>query len=342
MNPTRVLAVVVLVASLTLLIVFEVLQSVQPTKAAVSPPSLMPVYNVIKYPAVKPSDTDGPTHDGSEPCTAAGIGCDDDQWTAEGNTGTSPWGILANNNEHYLSLPETLEHEGKLLLFLCGGNGNAKWCENVFPVAARQGYHVVGLTYPVGFEQCDKNFGCFGDLMEENITGEDVSEASHISEHSQDSVVNRLINVLEWAVAKHETDGWERYLTGTPGHHHIDWTQVHLAGFSNGSSHASRMGMLYPQIGRVALFAGPNDGRVHDDGSWHPASYIETVPGVTDTHYFGLVHYLNKAANDSDDILFKVTNNWHDLVWKDPLIASGSTLFLTKIRHRHSSTARTC
>ncbi len=118
-------------------------------------------------------------------CVASGIGCDDDQWAAEGNAGASPWGILANNGEHYLSFPETLEQEGKLLLFLCGGKGTAEFCKNVYPVAARQGYHVVGLTYPVGFDQCNNNFGCFGDLMKENITGEDVSEESHIFEHSR-------------------------------------------------------------------------------------------------------------------------------------------------------------
>ncbi len=68
--------------------------------------------------------------------------------------------------------------------------------------------------------------------------------------------------------------------------------------------------MLYPSIGRVALFAGPNDGRAHDDGVWHPASYIEQIPGITDTRYFGLVHYLNKAETDTEDVLYKVTDNW--------------------------------
>ena len=183
------------------------------------------------------------------------------------------------------------------------------------PVAAQQGYHVIGLTYPTGFGACG-DFSCFGDFMRENITGDEWSDESHISEHRQDSIVKRLIKVLEWAVAtKPMGDGWAKYLT-TGGD--VDWTQVNIAGFSNGSSHASRMGTLYLSIGRVALFAGPNDGDGNTAGTWDPASYIQRVVGITDTRYFGLVHWLNKAKTDTDEVVFKVTNNWVEFGMERP------------------------
>src|SRR5262245_27025172 len=111
MKTTRMLTIAATLAGLTSLAVVGVFPSSQAAKAAADTPSVIPVYNVIEYDPVKPSDTDGPNHDGSDECPDDGIGCED------------KWGILANDSEHFLSFPETLEHEGKLLLFLCGSNG---------------------------------------------------------------------------------------------------------------------------------------------------------------------------------------------------------------------------
>lgn len=313
MKTKRILTIAMMLVALPLLTAFAVLWKTQPVEARVtmlpSPAAPVPTPNYT----VKPSGTDN-----GKPCSLVedgAIGCDDEEWAAEGLSGSSPWGELAINAKHYLYLPTSSEKDGKLLLFLCGGGGSARFCENVYPVAAQQGYHVIGLTYPTGFDACP-DFSCFGDLMRENITGEEFSDASHIHEHPQDSIVRRLIKVLEWAVAtKPIADGWAKYLT-IDGE--VDWTQVNIAGFSNGSSHASRMGTLYPDIARVALFAGPNDGDGHTAGTWDPASYIQLVEGITDTRYYGLVHILNKAPNDTDDVVFKVTNNWFEFGMEGP------------------------
>jgi hypothetical protein len=247
---------------------------------------------------IKPSDTDGPNNDGSDPCPGTGIGCD-----VPDDIDPLQWGNLAPNGEHFLYLPSDSKQEGKLLVFLCGGKGGAGLCENIAPVAARQGYHVIGLTYPTGVGACvndnltrEERLACFGDFMTETVTGDcphpdpAISigcQKSHISEHRQDSVVNRLLKVLEWAHANHSSDGWNRYFpSGT-----IDWTQVHLAGHSNGSSHVSLMGTLdqFRGVRRVSLFAGPNDGEGVSELDWTPSDYIRRIDGVTDTRYYGLV-----------------------------------------------------
>lgn len=64
---------------------------------------------------------------------------------------------LKNNNQHFLYRPTSIGQQGKLLVFLCGGNGTAATCKNVFPVAAQQGYHVIGLTYPTGWTSAEAN-----------------------------------------------------------------------------------------------------------------------------------------------------------------------------------------
>ena len=70
---------------------------------------------------------------------ASAIGCEN-RWPGEGED--------ALNKPHYLYLPHSWTNEGKLLVFFGGGNGNAGACEDVCPIAAQQGYHVIALTYP--------------------------------------------------------------------------------------------------------------------------------------------------------------------------------------------------
>jgi hypothetical protein len=257
---------------------------------------------------VLPSETDGPNNDGSDPCsgmTGPGIGCD----------ASDQWDLAANNDWHQLYLPPKLTDEGKLLVFLCGGHGKAEPCENVFPVAARQGYHVVGLTYPAIVDACsglpaEEKYACFTDVLRETVTGDDASNKTDFHLHRQDSIVNRLINVLKWADDQNDEEGWGKYLNDDGDD--VDWTKVNLAGFSNGSTHVSFMGTQidYQDVGRVTLFAGPNDGH-GPSTDWHHAPYIQHVPGMTDARYYGLVHYLNNADGPLDDVLYKVFNNWH-------------------------------
>jgi hypothetical protein len=285
------------------------------TAMVAAPP---PPIAVIAYDQVLPSDTDdGATCDG--PGIPEGIGCDN-YWDDDN----------AINVPHFLYVPANSKQEGKLLVVLGGGNGGAKGPENIQRVAAQLGYHVIGLTYHAGHtNECEDNdlgdeqLDCFGDFVHTNVTGKCPKpipsvgcEKSTIADHPQDSLVNRLISVLKWARQYdgdhyNEDHGWDRYLTFTNGVYGVNWAEVHLAGGSNGSTHASYMGTLYQDIGRVALFVGPDDG---DGGREHrlPASYIRRIEGITNTRYYGLVHEKNKAPSDeeSDNRLYRVESNW--------------------------------
>lgn len=279
-------------------------ESREPTRPNSSANPVPSPYEKASY-SVRPSDTDGqPAVNGDQPdCPGSGIGCEDEL------------GESALDHPHFLYLPtspSTEKTSGKLLVFLGGGAGSADAAglyADFYPVAAAQGYHVIGLTYPGGIN-CHGDPECFGKYVLEDLTGNDVSDKSDVGDHKQDSIINRLIRVLEWASTNYPDDGWGRYLIGPEDEHTVDWTQVHLAGFSNGSSHVSLWGMLFPQIGRVALLAGPNDGKLEANGTWTPADFIQRLEGVTDTHYFGLVHKWNNSSDESDDILFEVTDNW--------------------------------
>ena len=135
------------------------------------------------------------------------------------------------------------------------------------------------------------------------MTGEDRtpapgSDVTTLSDHTQDTIVNRLFRVLTWAHARYPGDGWGQFVTATG----VDWSRVHLAGHSNGTSHGSFMGTLpeFRSIGRVALFAGPDDGEGGEtEAAWNPATYIQDAHPEADTatRYYGLVHVLNKARS---------------------------------------------
>lgn len=315
MQTKRRLTMATLFALLTISTAFGIFRLAQPVQATagMSTPSSASG-DIIAYDPVLPSSTDGSESDSD---------CVDRPDLAIGCWGR--WPESSNNNYHYLFLPSASLQSGKLMVILCGSEGDAEVCGNTLgPVAARQGYHVIALTYPAAGANgpCGDNSltpsqqrECYGNAFREVVTGEDSSpaigsEVTDVSEHSQDSIVNRIAKVLKWADTEYPNHGWDRYLAGN----NVDWSQVHLAGFSNGSSHISLMGTLpdYQSVGRVTLFAGPNDGTGGSEENWKSADYIQHIAGITDRRYYGLVHYLNHAKSYSDVVLFKVTKNWDE------------------------------
>ncbi|HEY2973141.1 MAG TPA: HYR domain-containing protein [Pyrinomonadaceae bacterium] len=330
MKTKRTLIIATVLVALPMLTAFAVLPKTQPVEArTVSANHVMqvdptPTPGPESY-SVLPSDTDGPQNDGSDPCdgqTGAGIGCDQ----------PDEWGKHAINEEHLLYLPTMLTNTGKLLVFLNGDDGSATRTNGVPVVAAERGYHVIQLTYPTAkangcsdLSNHQDALDCFGDAFREAVTGEENpdSNLTTIGDHPQDSIMNRLLRVLQWADAdaNYPNDGWGKYLVN---HDAVDWTKVHLAGFSNGSSHVSYMGTMpeFQSVKRIALLAGPNDGVGGTAEEWDSASYIRLIPGITDTRYYGLVHRLNKADkpdSNGQPPAYQVYKNWHKFGMEDPV-----------------------
>jgi hypothetical protein len=278
--------------------------------------------------SVRPSDTDGVPGSalcgplGTLPDPALGqIGCP--QWSdkIDGLEIPGALGDFANDSLHYLYVPSTSSGDSMLLVLLGGGDGTAPDASDgfsdIYQVAASQGYHVIGLTYPAGHtNSCGPNLRCYGDFSTDTITGHcpragaDGCTHTTIDQHPQDSIVNRLVMALKWAAAHYPSFGWQRYLTadGEP-----DWLKIRVMGHSGGASHAAQMGLLFPGISRVALLASPNDGRGPDEADWTPATYLDLDnPVPVGRRYFGLVHELNHAVA-GDTPLFETTQDWEAL-----------------------------
>ena len=341
MKPHRTMVIATAIVAFGLPAAFGVFRDTQPVQARVQMPTT-PTPELTPSPcpdgaldcySVNPSDTDGSVSD--DDCVdrpTQAIGCES-LWPQGDHSD-------ANNTKHYLYRPSTWTPEGKLFVLLGGGDGNAKGITTALgPVAVQQGYHVIGLSYPSapanGCSQevdLQESLDCFGDAYHEVVTGQERSpsaggDRTSVGQHSQDSINNRLLRVLQWAHAEHQNDGWNAYLINNTA---VDWTKVHIGGHSNGSSHSSYMGSLpqYQAIARVSLFAGPDDGDEADpddpERTWHPATYIQDTHGSTGSRYYGLTHYLNKArslsnGNEVNPIpIYRIYDNWNTFGMEEP------------------------
>jgi hypothetical protein len=285
---------------------------------------------------VLPSDTDGTTGDVIVQVVQCAANPDEE-------VGCPTWyddalGDLGNNNKHYLFRPSSSTDNSMLLVLLGGGDGSAPNPADTsfYKVAATQGYHVLGLTYPAGKPNTcadlevseHRQLKCFGDMLTTTITGtcpatgpheaRDGCDQTNIEQHPQDSIESRLSKALIFARAN-RSGNWGRYLTD---HDKPDWTKIRLAGHSNGASHAAQMGILHQAISRLVLLASPDDGVGPDQPNWQPASYL--AANNDGERYFGLVHYLNHG-NIHPLPLYKTELAWQALGMGD--VATDLSLF---------------
>jgi pimeloyl-ACP methyl ester carboxylesterase len=277
---------------------------------------------LISY-AVRPSKTDATAQGVDRPCgTKGAIGC------------RAPYGP---DQRHVLYLNAAHRNEGRLLVFFPGGGSATGWGEEkctghpcaFYEAAAKQGYHVIGLSYfnetkdkdhkQVG-EYCQDELDCYGPFMREVLYGTPCDEAHcgtlDIDEHPQDSIVARLEHVLKWAADHHPQDGWDRYLTKQG---RVKWKLVSLAGFSLGTGYAAMLGLDHADdIGRVVLLAGPNDGH-GPKGDRNVATWIQPA-GPNAFKFYGLVHYKNHMDGELEPSkLYRVTAGWDALGLEGPV-----------------------
>jgi pimeloyl-ACP methyl ester carboxylesterase len=131
-----------------------------------------------------------------------------------------------------------LPRTAKLLVFLpgTGGEPNGSW--PFLEAGADAGYRVIGLMYdnnpsvvPTCGPQADP--ACADRFREKRIFGDGVS--SDIDDLPVESVVNRLVKLLQYLDKNFADEGWGRYLLdGQP-----NWSRIAVAGHSQGGGVAA-------------------------------------------------------------------------------------------------------
>ncbi len=158
--------------------------------------------------------------------------------------------------DHFVVLDPTASN-GFLYVHLVGSGGlpenNLIFARHV----ADFGFHVVSLAYPNWPSVRDLTLGnddatAPGLIREERLYG---NEASSLVEVDQpNSVVNRLIRLLEYLDDEFPEEGWSRFLGGSAP----VWSRLVIGGHSQGAGHAAYLGQDHALAG-VLMLGGPGD-----------------------------------------------------------------------------------
>jgi hypothetical protein len=174
-----------------------------------------------------------------------------------------------------------------LFVFLPGSYGQPRFVRYVTNTAADLGFHAVGLAYDNSDALMNICAGagdaqaCQFDTRREAITGMDVS--SYIAVSPANSIVNRLVKLLQYLDSQSPAMGWSRYLENSTS---PDWSKITFAGHSQGAGTSQILGALYP-VHRVVKFAG---------GVYLSAATYPPFRFTTSAQYFSFTH--------TDDSLF--------------------------------------
>ena len=193
--------------------------------------------------------------------------------------------LTDNLSTHFAINPAPATAKGRLFVMLPGTGGTPRFYRLIVRAGAARGYHSIGLTYPN-----DEAVGticapsprpdCAGEVRREIITGTDTSPLVAIT--SANSITGRLTSMLIYMNATYPNEGWGQYLVGGAA----NWSQITVAGHSQGAGHAGYMAKLYI-LDRVAMFSGPGD---IGNGGGAPAQWI-TLPNATPAaRQYGFTH----------------------------------------------------
>ena len=212
------------------------------------------------------------------------------------------------NAPHYAYVDPHAPLRCKLVLFLVGLGGKPGDAQTYMTHAARQGFHVLGLTYantisPAPTCQNDPDADCHLKLRQEELDGTDQSPLLVVSR--ADSIENRIVKALAYFDAAYPGEGWSAYSDTSTAPR---WGSIVVTGHSHGSSTAGVIGKLR-KVARVVMLAGPYDFRSPTAGATTgtPASWL-TKPSLTSpSDFYAFVHLADtqSAQDETCQALFK-------------------------------------
>jgi predicted esterase len=164
--------------------------------------------------------------------------------------------IVHFDDPHVVILDRASNAAAQLVVFMPGTDGKPRNAMGLLRVVAAQGYRVVGLEYndsPAVVQVCPRNPpSCSGDFRHKRIFGDGVS--SVIENTPAESIVNRLVKLLQYLDQAHPGEGWSNYLQKDAP----DWSRIVVSGLSQGAGMAAYIAKREP-VARVVLFSSPWD-----------------------------------------------------------------------------------
>ncbi len=192
---------------------------------------------------------------------------------------------------HYVWIDRCVRTNNKLLVFMPGTAAIPASYQLVQQVAARAGYHVIGLMYPNAVRLASACASadpatadaCFENARLEILDGVDRTTVVDVNEPN--SIYNRLTKLLQYLTTSYPEEGWARFLSdGAP-----KWSQIAVSGHSQGGGEAAMIAKLRVTT-RVVLFSAVPDTDVAVGLGLPIPPTWESSHATPPYRYWGLAH----------------------------------------------------
>ncbi len=166
---------------------------------------------------------------------------------------------IKNYNDENVVLRPVKMDDAPILVFLPGTSGKPENPKLLLQIAAEQGYRVLGLEYndtPAVAQVCPSqpDRTCSEKFREMRIWGTGKGTPG-ITNPVEESIVARLVALLQILAKQHPSERWSTYLT--PENEPV-WSRIAIAGQSQGAGMAAFIAKK-ESLYRVILFSSPID-----------------------------------------------------------------------------------
>jgi hypothetical protein len=208
--------------------------------------------------------------------------------------------IRGFDDAHFILYDFRAKANADLLLFMTGTGGEPPGPRRFLQEAADAGYRIISLAYNdmsavVAYCPRKPDPACSENSRRMRIYGDRTLQDGAIDNTAPESIVNRLVKLLQNLDRRHPEGGWASYLdSGSP-----NWRRIAFAGQSQGAGMAAFIAKEH-EVARVILFSSPWDF-VNMDGQRRLAAWLSMPSKTPADRWFAGYH----ARENTADLLAK-------------------------------------
>jgi predicted esterase len=199
--------------------------------------------------------------------------------------------------EHYVLFNTETRPDAELLVFLPGTGGEPPGPLALLRAAADAGYRVISLAYndtPAVAVYCPRqpDPACSERFRRMRVYGDGTVDRS-IDNTRAESIVNRLVKLLQYLDAREPQRKWGGYLDNGA----LNFSRIVFAGQSQGAGMAAFIAKAHA-VARVILFSSPWDFTVSNGSVRSLAPWISKPPMATPpARWYGAYHQRENTAD---------------------------------------------
>ena len=179
----------------------------------------------------------------------------------------------------------------ELLLYLPPGPGDTS--DELYSWMANTGYRMISLGWTNENDAFTAADDFFENIRNELAYGEDSSP--YVDVGPADSLVGRLVTLLDFLASTEPTVGWEAYRVPgqTSGADAIRWDLIVISGWSEGGAEAAWLARDH-EVDSVVLISGPKDvgGPIEGEPELPPAPWVGDPRVTPNCRHYGFYHQL--------------------------------------------------